>query len=609
MRSHKLEGMRPLMRLEIYHQGVLVHTAELAQAVDLGRQEGVQEPLFVTQSGPAGDRIAFAPIEKNTISRRHVRVEPLGETRLRIVNLNSRRELELVDGTIAPDGNREVLLPYHLALAGYRLDFLPMSMAGPRRLPTDTESHDESLFGSLDLASLGPGQPESIIAWLQAITTLLQSAAHSQDFFERAATAIVELAGLDSGRVLLYEEGRWREVARHAAPHSEACGTSREPSLRMLEKMRERKESTTRRGATMTDLRGSLTDIEAVVATPILDGRGETIGALYGDRLQGASSSSPARITRADVLLLETVAGGVGAGLARLEQEQAALAARVRFEQFFTPDLARQLADDPNLLVGRDTEVTLLFCDIRGFSAVAEKLGAAGTMQWINDVLGTLSDCVLKHHGVLVDYTGDELFAMWGAPVEQPDHAELACRTAIDMWQALPELSDRWREKIDAGTSVGIGINTGLAHVGNTGSVRKFKYGALGNAVNLSSRVQGATKYLRTGILITEQTRQRLPDTAATRRLCSVHVVNIAEPVMLYELQAAPDQGWPDLRHRYEEALAEFEQQHFNRAMVMLCELLTQYPGDGPSLVLLARLVPLLDRPAQFNPVWELPGK
>ncbi|HEX7376992.1 MAG TPA: adenylate/guanylate cyclase domain-containing protein [Pirellulales bacterium] len=606
--------MSPLLRLEIFHQGELIHAAELARPVDLGRQENAQERLFASQPGLSGDRIAFAPIEQNTISRRHVRIEPLSDARARIINLNSKRALELADGAVAPEGSREVALPYHLALVGYRIDLLPLMSAGSRHFPpqppsADTDSHDDESLRSIDLASLGPGQSESIISWLQAITTLLQSAAHSQDFFERAAKAIVDLAGLDSGRVLLYEAGRWREVARHAAPLALARAAAHEPSMRMLEKMREKKQTKTRRGAKMTDLRGSLTDIEAVIATPILDGRGETIGALYGDRLQNVGSSSPPRITRADVLLLETMAGGVGAGLARLEQEQAALAARVRFEQFFTPDLARQLADDPNLLIGRDTEVTLLFCDIRGFSAVAEKLGAAGTMQWINDVLGTLSDCVLKHHGVLVDYTGDELFAMWGAPVEQPDHAELACRTAIDMWQVLPEVSQRWREKIGGETRVGIGVNSGLAHVGNTGSARKFKYGALGNAVNLSSRVQGATKYLRSGVLITEHTQRCLPESIATRRLCSVHVVNIAEPVMLYELQPAPEATWPDLRQRYEEALAEFERQHFNRAMILLCELLTHYPGDGPSLVLLARLVPLLDHPAQFSPVWELPGK
>lgn len=606
--------MPPLLRLEIYQQGSLVHAAQIDRAVELGRQESAQEPLYANQPRSGDDRLAFAPIERNTISRRHLRAQPLGDGRVRLTNLATKRALELPDGPVEPGGSREVHLPYQLALPGYRLNFLPAAGEEPwppalPSLQSDTDSHDAASLASIDLASLGPEQSGSLIAWLQSITTLLQSAAHSQDFFERAATAIVELVGLDSGRVLLCESEHWREVARHAAAWAGSRIAEREPSHRMLEKIRETRQSKTRRGTAATDLRGSLTDIEAVVAAPILNGQGEVIGALYGDRLQNLGSSSPPKITRADVMLMETLACGVGAGLARQEQEQAALAARVRFEQFFTPELARQLAGDPNLLVGRDTQVTLLFCDIRGFSSVAEKLGAAGTMQWINDVLGTLSDYVIKNHGVLVDYTGDELFAMWGAPVEQPDHAELACRTAVEMWQSLPGLSDRWRERIGGETRVGIGINTGLAHVGNTGSARKFKYGALGNSVNLSSRVQGATKYLRTGILITEQTRSRLPDTRATRRLCSVHVVNIAEPVMLYELRASPDSVWPDLCRRYEQALAEFEQQHFNRAMVLLCELLSQYPGDGPSLVLLSRLVPLLDQPGQFNPVWELPGK
>lgn len=607
-----MQATLPRLRLEIYQRGALVHAAEVNRPLELGRQESAQEPLFARQPGSLADRLVFAPLQQNMISRRHLRAEPSGEDRVKLTNLATKGTLELADGPLNPGGSREVALPYQLAFAGYRLDFLPAAARPHPGITSSFLADDDSLptsHGSLDLASFDPEQSESLIGWLQAITTLLQSAAHSQDYFERAATALVDLVGLDSGRVLLYESGRWREVARHAASWADGRTAGREPSLRMLEKMRESKQTKTRRSTMTADLRGSLTDIEAVIATPILDRRGEAIGALYGDRLQNMSSSAPPSITRADVMLLETLACGVGAGLARQEHEQAALTARVRFEQFFTPALARQLADDPNLLVGRDTEVTLLFCDIRGFSVVAEKLGAARTMQWINEVLGTLSDCVLKNHGVLVDYTGDELFAMWGAPVEQPDHAEIACRTALEMWQALPEVSERWREPIGGATCVGIGINTGLAHVGNTGSPRKFKYGALGNAVNLSSRVQGATKYLRTGILMTEQTRSRLPDTMAARRLCSVHVVNIAEPVMLYELPAAPDAVWPDLCSRYEQALAQFEQQHFNRAMVMLCELLSQYPGDGPSLVLLSRLVPLLDHPGKFNPVWELPGK
>src|SRR5439155_25121529 len=184
----------------------------------------------------------------------------------------------------------------------------------------------------------------------------------------------------------------------------------------------------------------SLLGVQAVVAAPILNRAGEVIGALYGDRrAEGFNPSARAApITQVQAKLVEILATGVAAGLARLEQEQAALAARVRFEQFFTPELSRQLEARPDLLKGRDTEVTLLFCDIRGFSRISERLGPAGTIEWLGAAMGALSDCVRAHAGVLMDYIGDELFAMWGAPEAQPDHAQLACRAALDMLGALP---------------------------------------------------------------------------------------------------------------------------------------------------------------------------
>ncbi len=114
------------------------------------------------------------------------------------------------------------------------------------------------------------------------------------------------------------------------------------------------------------------------------------------------------------------MASGIAAGLARVKEEQAAAAARVQFEQFFTPQLAAQLERDPRLLEGRDADVTLLFADIRGFSHVSERLGPERTMAWIQDTMGALSDCVLAYDGVLVDYIGDELMAMWGAPRRKP---------------------------------------------------------------------------------------------------------------------------------------------------------------------------------------------
>lgn len=311
---------------------------------------------------------------------------------------------------------------------------------------------------------------------------------------------------------------------------------------------------------------------------------------------------------------METLATGVAAGIARLDQERAALAARVRFEQFFSAELAEQLTEHPDLLAGRDAEVTLLFCDIRGFSRISERLGPAGTMEWINDVLGAASECVIRRQGVLVDYVGDELLAMWGAPPSQPDHARLACLAAIDIWQTLPELNERWARRCQEPTTVGIGVNSGMARVGNTGTQRKFKYGPLGNTVNVCSRVQGATKYLKTGILVTSATHESLDNSLACRRLCQVRMLNIAQPITLYELCPQPSKEWRATAARYEEALDEFEQQRFSRATAILGELLEVSSDDGPATVLLSRAASLLadqlaGRAAAFDPVWELPGK
>lgn len=282
------------------------------------------------------------------------------------------------------------------------------------------------------------------------------------------------------------------------------------------------------------------------------------------------------------------------------------------FSQFFPTEIARQIAMRPEILdEGREADVTLLFCDIRGFSRISEKLHPADTVRWIRDVMELLSSCVLDNRGVLVDYIGDELVAMWGAPTEQPDHARLAVRAALDMLDKLPDLSRRWLPELGLPTRVGIGLNSGKAHVGNTGTARRRKYGPLGNTVNLASRVQGATKYVQTNLLITGSTRDQLGDDLPTRRLCTVKVNNIEAPVDLHEVVSASVPGWKELVERYEAALRAFETRQFRVAASMLGNLLLEHPGDGPSLLLMSRVVNELinESEGEFDPVWPLPGK
>jgi adenylate cyclase len=354
------------------------------------------------------------------------------------------------------------------------------------------------------------------------------------------------------------------------------------------------------------DLLTSSVGIRQLICAPIISRDGVVKGALYGERRTVGATKTSAY----ELLAVKLLAGGVANGIARLEIEEEAAAANRMLDTFFTKELAEELRTNAKLLEGKDAEVSLLFADVKGFSTITERLGAQATMQWMNHVLTVLSDCVLQHGGVVIDFIGDELFAMFGAPKHQPDHATRACRAAVAMSQAAAKIDARWLDVIQQETKISIGINTGISRVGNTGSDQRFKYGALGPDVNLASRVRGATKYLRTDLLVTDSTMAQLGDEFHARRVCRVKVINIERPVDLYEIFVDPPSNWKDLKTRYEHALDLFEAQDFMRASRELGLLMTQFAEDGPSLQLLSRAVPcLVDPDADRNPVWRLPGK
>jgi adenylate cyclase len=563
--------------------------------------------------------VAIARLNETGVSRTHVRLQPSSDQLIQIENHSGKNPVFLSTGdSIAAGEKRELFVPFVLSIGdkAVRTEWVEeeeesgyQSLIAPTVLPdTIDRLSSENFTPAIHL--LPDADRESIVRWLQTVIGVLQSAAGSNDFFQRAAQGMIDIVGLDSGGVLLCKGGLWEMAALKRRHESDGEQPVWKPSHQILNMMRSEKRTFWQSPSQSGVSTASLAGVQAVVTAPILDGHGEVIGALYGDRLHDLSRGMLPQITKLDAMLAETLACGVAAGLARLEQERAAMAAQIQFEQFFTPELSRQLALEPDLLKGRDAEVSLLFCDIRGFSRVSERLGPAGTVEWIGDVMSAMSDCVLDRKGVLVDYIGDELIAMWGAPSRQEDHAELACAAAIDIMRVLPEMSKRWQEKLGCSFGLGIGINTGIARVGNIGTNRKFKYGPLGNTVNLASRVQGATKYLKTDLLITGGTRAKLPASVAVRQICKVRVVNISEPVELYEVATDENPSWRALCQLYEEGLKQFEQREFRQAAKILSNLLAAFPNDGPALLLLSRAVhQLLNETAEFQSAWELPGK
>jgi adenylate cyclase len=602
----------------VFEGSHVVFQEEFTTDVELGRQNDAREELYSCRPLPDGRwRAVIARLDEQSLSRRHALLESLDDGRIRLSNTSAKVPIRVPDGTELPAAStRDLTLPadLHIGRRHVRLECVktPDSLLHslPPRLPAaGQESVTVPRFPTL--AAGDSVDMDALLHWLQTTVNLLQSAVSSSDFFQKAADAVVEMVGLHCGRVLVRENDTWKTVAERRSEAKHLDRPLPPPSMHVLQRVLQDKRTFWQsQDLSALEVTESLLYVESVVAAPILDAAGQIIGAIYGDCPNDLGLSTRPLITRVEAMLVELLAGGVGAGLARLDQEKKMLEADVRFGQFFTKELTRQLARQPDLLNGRDSEVTILFADIRRSSCISERLGPATTVEWLGDVMGELSDCVLAHRGVLVDYIGDELLAMWGAPEEQPDHAALACRAALDIFARLPALNERWQHRLGEAMALGVGVNSGIVHVGNMGSRHKFKYGPLGHHVNLASRVQGATKHLRTELLITEFTRAGLGAEFNTRRICQVRVVNIEKPVNLYELVAHGADRWLDLKTHYEHALEAYEQGRYSNAAKLLGALLGQHPDDAPSLVLLARAVnALVDETAKASSVWELPGK
>jgi adenylate cyclase len=608
---------KPSIRVTVFDQGAFAYTAAVHGSAEFGRQNQGEAGPFTHRQEAAAVRFVLAKLDETAIPRKAFTLEPADGGRWRIVN-NGRVWVKVEPGPmLEPNTTCEVALPVSITVHNKTVRVQP-GLAGSEPLQSLIDStlapsrrgESARALASLAINRLDEGQldNEALCKWIQASMSVLQSAAGTADFYSQAARAVVDLVGLDSGRVLLRKGDDWSvqalETARAAAGAAEWT-LSRQVAGRVLDEKRTFWQSPDALAAG-----ASLLGVSAVVAAPILDRDGEVIGLLYGERRTPRGTGR--MIGRMEAMLVEMLAWGVATGLARQEQEQVAARAQVQMEQFFTPDLARHLFENPGALRGSDREVTVLSCDIRGFSRMCDRLGPTRTLDWLNDVLGALSVCVLDEQGVLVDYVGDELMALWGAPVEQADHAARACRAALRMIEQVAVLNDRWRGVTGEPMDLGIGVSSGVARVGNVGSPVKFKYGALGSTTNLASRVQGANKYLRTRLLVTEATRRRLDAGFAARRLCQVRVINIDAPVALFELNRPGQTAWEDLREKYERALGHFDAGEFRETARILGGLLADplYRDDGPSLVLMQRAVTaLVGTDPAFSPVWTLPGK
>lgn len=213
--------------------------------------------------------------------------------------------------------------------------------------------------------------------------------------------------------------------------------------------------------------------------------------------------------------------------------------AKIMMERFLAPELVNELLTAKNLPVsgGKTQNITLLFADIRGFTAMAEKHSPERVVEFLNDYLSTMTEIIFAHNGTVDKFIGDAVMAFFGAPRPTGKDEENAMRAAAAMTQALPVIAARHPGMTPL--AIGIGIHTGEAIVGNIGSERRLDYTAIGDAVNLASRIEGLTKQYGCEIILSEATRLGLPAEGlpgmALRELDLVAVKGKAQTTLIYE--------------------------------------------------------------------------
>jgi len=205
----------------------------------------------------------------------------------------------------------------------------------------------------------------------------------------------------------------------------------------------------------------------------------------------------------------------------------------------FSPQIFDLIQRDPERLKECRREVAILFSDIRSFTSLAEQIPTQQLTRLLHDYFSEMTDAVFATDGVLDKYIGDAVMAFWGAPIEQPDPANRAVLTALDMMRRLKTLREKWAREGFPTIDIGIGIHFGTATVGLFGSAKRFDYTAIGDAVNTASRLESLNKQYQSHIIISESAKKQLTISLETRDLGRAQVRGREESIRIFEVLTA----------------------------------------------------------------------
>ncbi|MGB7543087.1 MAG: adenylate/guanylate cyclase domain-containing protein [Burkholderiales bacterium] len=254
------------------------------------------------------------------------------------------------------------------------------------------------------------------------------------------------------------------------------------------------------------------------------------------------------------------------------------------FGQYVPPELVDQMAEDPEKynMAPKSAELTILFSDVRGFTGISEALSPEDLREYINEYLTEMSNIIRgKYRGTLDKYIGDAIMAFWGAPVDDKDHARNGVLAALEMLRQIDSLNEKFGQRGWPTLKIGVGVNSGNVRVGDMGSRQRKAYTAMGDAVNVASRLEARTKFYGVGILVGEATRNSVKG-VVFKELDKVKVKGKDEALTIYEpigLEGEVDKKILDEIKLWHQTLKAYRAQQWDQVEVSLLNLQRMNPG------------------------------
>ncbi|MFA6549793.1 MAG: CHASE2 domain-containing protein [Candidatus Gracilibacteria bacterium] len=286
------------------------------------------------------------------------------------------------------------------------------------------------------------------------------------------------------------------------------------------------------------------------------------------------------------------------------------------FGHYVNESVVNEIIKHPEMLKlgGEKKEISVFFTDIEGFTSYSELLPPEMLTNILNKYFSAMSKVILAHGGTLDKFEGDAIMAFFNAPIDQANHAELACRTILEMRRALEEFNNSLKIGNFQMINFRSGITTGPAIVGNLGSENRFDYTIIGDTVNTASRLESANKQFGTNIIVAEPTYELTKDKFIFREIDLIRVVGKLKPIHIYELMAEKNnfsEIGASLKSEFEKALAMYRECRFEEAKTAFEEALKIYPDDGPSKTYISRCETFIkNHPAwNWDGVWQMTSK